>query len=72
MFNESQLLFCHSVLPAPDLEKMVASCMADVPSDAEDGDDDDDPDLLDELAELGSEDEEQVKNRVCFAFKIKD
>ena len=38
---------------------MVASCMADVPSDAEDGDDDD-PDLLDELAELGGEDEEQV------------
>jgi hypothetical protein len=36
--------------------------MADVPSDAEDGDDDDDPDLLDELAELGGEDEEQVKN----------
>ncbi len=45
---------------------MVASCMADVPSDAEDGDDDDDPDLLDELAELGSEDEEQVKNEFRF------
>ncbi len=50
---------------------MVASCMADVPSDAEDGDDDDDPDLLDELAELGSEDEEQVKNEFRFFYFLK-
>ena len=46
--------------PAPDLEKMVASCMADLPSDAEDGEDgdDDDPDLLDELAGLGGDEED--------------
>ena len=42
----------------PDLEKMVASCMADIPSDAEDDDIGDDADLLNELSELGGDDDE--------------
>ena len=45
-------------VPEPNLEAMVAQCMVDIPSDAED--DDEDPDLLDELAQFEDDDEEEA------------
>ena len=46
---------------APDLDKMVAACMADIPDDDDDASEDD-ADLLDELAEFeeDDDDDEQV------------
>ena len=44
--------------PAPDLDKMVAACMADVSDDNDDDlDDQDDDDLLNELAEFEDDDD---------------
>ena len=45
--------------PEPDLDRMVAECMADIPDDIEDSEDLDDTDLLDQLAEF-EEDVEEV------------
>jgi coiled-coil and C2 domain-containing protein 1 len=44
---------------APNLDSMVAACMEDLPSDADEELDHDDPDLLDELAQFEEDDDEE-------------
>ena len=44
---------------------MVASCMADIPSDAEYDDIGDDADLLNELSELGGGDDDEAETHVA-------
>ena len=44
---------------------MVASCMADIPSDADDDDIGDDADLLDELSELGGGEDDEAETHVA-------
>ena len=44
---------------APDLDKMVAACMADIPDDDDENASEDDADLLDELAEFEEDDDDE-------------
>ena len=48
-----------TIVPEAQLDSMVAACMQDIPSDAED-ENDDDSDLLDELAQFEEDDEEVI------------